>query len=274
MKKFLRFILKCSLFFMPSLFCSQIQVSEKEHKINIDLDLPADSIEVLVSKGKYDLTIISKTKVIENLFLDKKLIKYPSLGDSITTNFEEDMDINNNTALKLNFHDNTDYVITIKLENEITSRKYILRSKSDFTWKTSFGVNAIVLTQRSRFVNSAGIVQQKVDNNQFDLIPSIMFTFMNFQQNWSWGFTAGLGTDFKKISVFTGPSLGIGQNVIITAGIALHEQLRPDSNFSTGQIIEPTLADDKLNKEYYRINPFVGITFNLNSNPFKNKSSD
>ena len=85
---------------------------------------------------------------------------------------------------------------------------------------------------------------------QLDVAPALMFTFMNFQRNVDFGFTAGLGTDFSNISTFIGPSLGIGQNVILTAGAALHEQTRPDSDFSAGQLIDPSLGDDKLNKDY------------------------
>ena len=180
----------------------------------------------------------------------------------------------NSIDVPLKFHDNTQYTLTVKIKEEADERKYILKSKSDWTWKTSFGANAVMLLKHDKFHNNNGVVQSIEDRKKFDLLPSIMFTFMNFQNNWSPGFTAGLGSDFNKISFFTGFSLGIGQNIIITAGGAFHEQLRPDSDFSIGQSTDPALTDDKPNKEYYRFNPFVGITFNLNGNPFKKEEHE
>lgn len=265
-------LLRISVLFLliPFFFSSQVLVGDRT--ITINLDVSADSIRMPVKKQTYNLIILNRTKHIEKFFIDKKLIEYPALQDSTIKHFSKDS--LSLTKLQLKFRDNTEYVIRIKLKEEPITRSYIFQSRSDWSWKTSFGANAVVLMNRKLFVNREGSVQENTDNNMFDLIPSVMFTFMNFQNNLSWGFTAGLGTDFKRISVFSGLSAGIGQNVIITGGIALHEQVSPDSDFFIGQKIEPTLMDDKLNKNYYRLNPFVGITFNLNSNPFKNKNSE
>lgn len=258
------------LLLSPTISFSQVQIESKTKTITIDLDISLDSINVPVSKGEYELLTKLKTKSIEYFFVDKKLIEYPPLTDSLeVSNPKSNISGVTNSRIILRFYDNTKYVVTVKLKDEEKFRKYILQSKSDWTWKTSFGANAVVLINTSKFVNVNGVVSDNTDRKRIDLMPSLMFTFMNFQQNFAFGFTAGLGTDFNKISIFTGASVGIGQNIIITAGTALHEQTRPDSDFNVGQKVDPSLANDKLNKEYYRVNPFIGITFNLNNNPFK-----
>jgi hypothetical protein len=95
-----------------------------------------------------------------------------------------------------------------------------------------------------------------------------MFTFINNQRNFSPGFTGGLGFDFEELSVFAGGALGIGQNIILMAGIAVHKQNRPNTDYTVGQTIDSSVTSDNLNKMQYRVNPFVGISFRFDKNPF------
>lgn len=104
------------------------------------------------------------------------------------------------------------------------------------------------------------------------LMPTIMFTFLNNHKSISPGFTGGLGVNFEEISVFTGLSLGIGQNIILTGGVGIHKQMRPNSEYYLGQTIDSSVTNENLNESQYRVNPFLGISFRLDKNPFGKKT--
>ena len=61
--------------------------------------------------------------------------------------------------------------------------------------------------------------------------------------------------------------------MIFTAGVALHKQKRLDNKYDVGQIVDAAIDSNDLNTEYFRVNPFVSLTFNLSNNPFKSSSS-
>lgn len=58
---------------------------------------------------------------------------------------------------------------------------------------------------------------------------------------------------------------------MLTGGFAVNKQLRPNPNYSVGQVIDSTITNENLNVSQYRFNPFVGLTFRLNKNPFAKK---
>ena len=128
---------------------------------------------------------------------------------------------------------------------------------------------------RSKFVsketNGSYSVAEIQDRKSMELMPAIMFTLMNKQENFSFGYTGGIGFNFEELALFTGLSLGIGQNIVLTGGVAVHKQHRPNADYSIGQVIENTVTSDDLNQKQYRFNPFLGLSFRLDSNPFKNK---
>lgn len=263
--------------FIPSTFFSQIKVEVKDtgengKKVNgmiiIDLSVKVDSIEIPVEKGNYELFIPSSQ--LKSLVIKKEAIEYKPLkmereekNDSIKSAYRE-----SDAIAKLIFRSNTQYILYVGVTGEEKVRKYIIKSESDWKWTTSFGANAVFLTNRSRFMSVNNAVTENRDGKMMDLTPSIMFTFINNQRNFSPGFTGGLGFDFEELSVFAGGALGIGQNIILMAGIAVHKQNRPNTDYTVGQTIDSSVTSDNLNKMQYRVNPFVGISFRFDKNPF------
>jgi hypothetical protein len=273
------FLLKIFAFaiFMPSIFFSQIKVEKAQEIVNgkimtiktitIDLSAKVDSIELPVEKGNYKLYIPSSE--LKSLVIKKKAIEYePLKTDKEKKDLAENLLNDSDVVAELTFKSNTQYILYIGVTGEDNIRKYILKSESDWKWTTSFGGNAVFLTNRSRFTSVDNMVTQNRDGKMIDMMPSIMFTFMNNQRNFSPGFTGGLGFNFEELSVFAGGALGIGQNIILSAGIAVHKQNRPNTDYSVGQIIDSSVTADNLNKMQYRVNPFVGISFRFDKNPF------
>lgn len=175
------------------------------------------------------------------------------------------------------FDRNTEYLVTITDANGDNKKVYTLRTKSDWSWTTTFGANAIFFTNRNKFISKVNsennqIVEEVQDKKQMEYMPTIMFTFMNNHKDVSHGFTGGIGVNLEEIAVFTGVSLGFGQNIILTAGVAGHKQTRPKSDYYIGQVIDSSITSDNLNESQYRFNPFFGISFRIAKNPFGKKS--
>lgn len=175
------------------------------------------------------------------------------------------------------FDRNTEYLVTITDANGDNKKVYKLRTKSDWSWTTTFGANAIFFTNRNKFISKVSsdnnlIVEEVQDKKQMEFMPAIMFTFMNSHKDVSFGFTGALGVNLEEIAVFTGVSIGVGQNIILTTGAAGHKQTRPKSDYYIGQVIESSTTSDNLNESQYRFNPFFGISFRIAKNPFGKKS--
>lgn len=177
----------------------------------------------------------------------------------------------------ITFQRNTEYVFTIKgmkSDDEEIEHVYKIKTQTDWSWTTTFGANAVFYTNHNKFVSQKTesgeySVVNINDKKNMDLMPSVMFTFQNNQMNFSPGITGGLGFNLQELAVFFGGSLGFGQNIILTGGVAVHKQNRPNTNFYEGQIIDSEITTDMLNEKQYRVNPFIGLSFRLNKNPFK-----
>lgn len=249
------------------------QIAVTGNTITIDMNQKVDSIKVLIKKGKYFLQTEGSYKSIN---INKEAVLYPKFStDSLKNDKELNLLTNSVSGIKLKFGSNTEYTITTTHDSIPKVRKYILRSRSDWSWSITFGANTIFYTNRSKFISQKADdgnnkVNKVNDQKHIELMPAIMFTFINNHENISPGFTGGLGVNFEEISVFLGPSLGIGQNIILTGGVAVHKQMRPSSNYFIGQTIDSSVTNDNLNESQYRINPFIGISFRLDKNPFKN----
>ncbi len=248
------------------------QIAVTDNTITIDMNQRVDSVEVLIKKGKYSLQTEGSYK---SIIINKEAVLYPELSTDLKSDKESNHLINSLNGIKLKFGSNTEYTILTTHDSIPKVRKYILRSRSDWSWSITFGANTLFYTNRSKFISQKADdgnnkVNKVNDQKHIELMPAIMFTFINNHENISPGFTGGLGVNFEEISVFLGPSLGIGQNIILTGGVAVHKQMRPSSNYFIGQTIDSSVTNDNLNESQYRINPFIGISFRLDKNPFKN----
>ncbi len=247
----------------------QVDLNDKRNKkITVEVDKEVDSVEIIVPRGKYHFKIEGG-----NSFTMKKGAKlYKPLSTESIQGIIKKKGIKSTT--KIIFGSNTEYTIVATTdEAQPKERKYVLRSQSDWSWTTTLGANAVVFRNRSKFISQekdgAHTVAEVQDNKAIELMPSIMFTLMNNHNNVSFGYTGGLGFNFEELAVFTGLSLAIGQNIILTGGVAVHKQNRPNNDYSIGQIIESSVTAENLNQQQYCFNPFIGLSFRFDKNPFK-----
>ncbi|MGE8512930.1 MAG: hypothetical protein ACN6N7_09550 [Chryseobacterium culicis] len=265
-----------------SLLCSGLafgQVTIKEKKIIINADSDAKSFETVIeyfkkdsSKNNYDIFAINPKGY--SISLKKDATMQPVLqidkakSDSLHKSSTEEK------IGEITFKRNTELTITVNTtDKDPKERVYKVKTQTDWRWTTTFGANAIFYTNRNKFISQTDSGLQKVtevqSNKTMELMPTVMFNFMDYQNTFSYGFTGGLGINFEEIAVFVGPSIGIGQNIILTAGVGVHKQAIPNSNYSVGQTIDSSVTNDNLNESQYRVNPFIGISFRLDKNPFK-----
>ena len=256
---------------MTGMVWGQVKV-DAEKKI-IDINATTKSVNIIVDKGEYILNI----EGTKSFSIKKGARYYDALSvDKIGTTGNPIA--GTVSSLKLKFGSNTEYIITA-ITNDTTpeERQYIIKSQSDWEWSTTLGANAVVFMNRSKFVsketNGSYSVAEIQDRKSMELMPAIMFTLMNKQENFSFGYTGGIGFNFEELALFTGLSLGIGQNIVLTGGVAVHKQHRPNSDYSIGHVIENTVTAEDLNKQQYRFNPFIGISFRFDNNPFKSNNN-
>ncbi|MGB3103884.1 hypothetical protein [Sphingobacterium siyangense] len=226
------------------------------------------------SNKKVNFTYKIKIPEKYNLAITRNSVAQPMLSVP-----DKDLDSSSDCIFQgiMSFDINTEYLITITDENGDNKKVYKFRTKSSWSWTTTFGANAIFFTNRNKFISKVNsennqIVEEVQDKKQMEFMPAIMFTFMNNHKDVSHGFTGGIGVNLEEIAVFTGLSLGFGQNIILTAGVAGHKQTRPKSDYYIGQVIDSSITSDNLNESQYRFNPFFGISFRIAKNPFGKKS--
>lgn len=265
------------------LLCSGLafgQVTIKEKEIIIDVDSNVKSFETVIEyvrdntdKNKYD--IIAPNPKGYSISLKKNAAMQPVLQID-KTELEKDIKVNKDKIGEITFKRNTELTITITItttDKDPVEKVYKIKTQTDWRWTTTFGANAIFYTNRNQFISQTDNGLQKVaeiqSNKIIELMPTVMFNFMDYQNTISYGFTAGLGINFEEIAVFAGLSLGIGQNIILTGGVGVHKQTLPNANYFVGQAIDSSVTNDNLNESQYRINPFIGISFRLDKNPFK-----
>lgn len=265
-----------------SLLCSGLafgQVTIKEKRIIINADSDAKSFETVIeyfkkdsSKNNYDIFAINPKGYSISLKKDATMqpvlqIDKAKLDSLYKSSTEEKIG-------EITFKRNTELTITVNTTDKAPKeRVYKVKTQTDWRWTTTFGANAIFYTNRNKFISQIDSELQKVtevqSNKTMEFMPTVMFNFMDYQNTVSYGFTGGLGINFEEIAVFVGPSIGIGQNIILTAGVGVHKQTIPNSNYSVGQTIDSSVTNDNLNESQYRVNPFIGISFRLDKNPFK-----
>ena len=271
-KKLTVFALLC----LSNAFFGQVTIDYNIKTIQIDASVPINydseiDFSILKSSNQeFNYKIILPEGY--NLSIERNTVLQPKLKtDSIS---KQGISSSQTYMGKISFQRNTANIFTVyKGEEKFT---YKFKTKSLKSWTTTFGANAIIFNNRSKYLSSEkdGIntVVEVKDSKKLDLLPAVMFSFMNNQRDFSIGYTGGIGTNFEEITVFSGLSLGIGQNIIVTGGVGVSKQMTPNTDYAVGQIIDSSITSDNLNESQYRINPFIGISFRLDKNPFGKKT--
>ncbi|WCM42922.1 hypothetical protein MG290_04355 [Flavobacterium sp. CBA20B-1] len=259
----------------------QVTVDCLNQKITIDASVPIDyeyeidfktcrSEKGSTSSLQFDCEIIAPDGY--KLSIVKQATPQPKFELSANKNHNGN-NVHTGTFI---FNKNTEYLITLSKGGSET-KVYKIRTKTNWSWTTTFGANSIIFTNRNKFISQKNdddtfSVVEVQDRKQMDVLPVVMFTFLNnYNGNNTFGISGGLGINFEEIALFAGGSWGIGQNIMITGGVAVNKQVRPNSSYKIGQIIDSAVTNDNLNESQYRFNPFVGISFRLDKNPFAKK---
>ncbi|AYZ13694.1 hypothetical protein EGY05_17865 [Chryseobacterium arthrosphaerae] len=254
------------------------QIMMEDKKIIIDANSDTKSFETFIeffkndnSKNEYEIYAINPNNY--SISLNKDTAMLPVLQTDMTQLKSGKI---GNKIGQITFKRNTELTITINATdgNKPVEKVYKIKTQTDWGWTTTFGVNAIFYTNRNKFASQkADDGTQKVAQVQsskfMELMPALMFSFMDYQNTFSYGLTGGLGMNFEEIAIFTGVSCGIGHNFFLTGGVAVHKQSRPNTNYFTGQTIDSSITNDNLNESQYRVNPFIGISLRLDKNLLK-----
>ncbi len=268
--------MKSLLFFLVS-----VSVFGQNKKLIIDLQSDVQNQEIIVRKGSYDIEVktaegieILEFKVNRAAETYDQLVLKTESNDSIAPKDTDSINLNLDVH-PLEFRSNTVYTFLIKLNKDgvVENRKYVFKTQSTWDWSSTFGINAIFLINSDTYKTVEDGNEFKVmgDSGQkiIEYVPSVMFSFLDRSKNISWGGSAGLGFDLEQISVFAGFSMAVGQNFIVTTGVAFHNQERLHSKYAANGTVISALSFDDLHEKYYRFNPFVSFSFRLNKSPFK-----
>lgn len=235
--------------------------------INYDSEIDLNALKFDSKEFNYEITLPVgyNLSIVRNATLQPVLETNTKKIDSFSTSI---------FSGKISFQKNTENIFTVYKGEEKFIYKF--KTKSSRSWTTTFGANAVIFNNRTKYISSEkdGIntVTEVNDNKKLDFLPAIMFTFINNQKDYPIGYTGGIGTNFEEITIFSGLSLGIGQNIILTGGFGVSKQMTPNNDYSPGQIIDSSIPNDSLNQSQYRINPFIGLSFRLDKNPFGKKT--
>ena len=91
------------------------------------------------------------------------------------------------------------------------------------------------------------------------------------------GLNAGLGfgtnSDTSNPVAFLGYAVGWGYNLMLSAGVAMHQEKRLLGQYQPGQVVSENLTPDQLSQNVYRPSFYVGLQFRFGSNPFSSQKS-
>jgi len=107
-------------------------------------------------------------------------------------------------------------------------------------------------------------IKKKKDNQYINFIPSI---FIHWNPNnsdeleWTYSVTGGIGFDMEKPIVFAGGSAIYHDKLNFNFGLVIHKLKKLNGKYYSGELINEILDENQLHEEFYRINPFIGLSF-------------
>lgn len=133
--------------------CGQVNVDvhSRPKKITIETDIKIDSVEMIVPRGKYFLEVVGANSYT----MKKGLVPYNPLSTNILKDGEKGIapQIGKNKT-NVRFGRSTEYtIIAVTNDSVPQQRKYVLRSQSDWSWTTTLGANAVIFTNRSKYLS-------------------------------------------------------------------------------------------------------------------------
>lgn len=149
-------------------------------------------------------------------------------------------------------------------------------------WRLQYGLTFVPERNEHFFSRQVGddaslftIEQDRVDESAYDLIPTLLFTWLpaEFQlESVNLGVTGGIGYNLRDPSAFFGAALTFNENLSLTGGVVMHKQSRLRGRYSVGDTLQQSIDRDLLTEGRYYPNWYVGLSLRLSSNPFSRNS--
>jgi hypothetical protein len=146
-------------------------------------------------------------------------------------------------------------------------------SPDDATWLLSYGVTFLRSKDVGAFSKAAlspatgFVVTEKADRASFNYVPSVFMMRKPLEEKrhrWCGkcviGPAFGLGTDLSNVSALAGLGARWGDNITLTAGVALAKEKRLNGKYHFGDFINESLSEDQLSESTWGSTFFVGIT--------------
>lgn len=275
-------LLLCVFFFNSEKGFSQKKTTNKKKEtittIIIDLNSQILLKDYTLPKGGYNVVIIDKndSTLTHQIIISETTVPISLIDIESNNSFRNPPSYKVIETYKFTLKERSKIEFSIKkMKNSImiSEFRYTFKSKITHKWHTTLGIAGIALLKTDTYKTSAFgdgyIITQDGSQNLVDPVIVMMFTYINLEKSYSIGPTGGIGFDLEKISVYGGASWYLGHNLVLTGGVALHQQLRLDNKYDVGQIVDSPINSDDLNSFYYRVNPFISLTFALSKNIFK-----
>lgn len=277
-------MLQAIIFFIAIAVTAQ---SKSPIDYNFEIGADGKKFETSLNSGRYNILFYKNHNV--------KKIKTYNIKTVITTEPISNLEIDDSTLALMevanddpnirNFKKFLTFKIQPRTKVEISIQEvqiddtigetytYIFNGIPERKWVTSFGLAGAYLleSQTYRTVAENGAFRIVPDGNQklIEAIPVVQFSYLNIKNDNGFAWTGGLGFDTENLSAFAGGSYYVGHNLLLTAGFALHKQNRRSNRYSNNQIVPEALEFNVLNEQYYRVNPFISLTFVMNRNFLK-----
>ncbi|GAA3522045.1 hypothetical protein GCM10022393_40680 [Aquimarina addita] len=275
------------LFFFYS-FSNTAKGGNENTILKVDLSQNVLTEEQTLPKGNYELKIFSNFNCNEYIItssfkitnqvnepLDTSLLNQTS-NDSKDISIKKSCIYSGTKKFEIKKRTVAELVITAKKITDGTTKVYTRKYESIISnkWITSIGISAISLLNSDTYktqVTEDGIKIVR-DGSQTILqpIPMLQFSYINLEKDVCLGYMGGIGIDIDELSVFAGGTFYVGHNLFLSAGLAFHQQLRLENQYTENDIVSAEISAADLNEKYYRINPFVSLTFRMDKNIFKN----
>lgn len=255
--------------------------SYSQTTLNLNLNTKVEKLTKTLNEGDYTLKMkgdFECEKYKLNITINKTFKEYPKI-DVSQENKEKKICSYTPEYESFKLERNTEVEVTIYVIEKENPDKIFKKIKRIYTtiktrkWITSFGISGVKLVKADTYRTIADgdkfIISKGGSQEQYKAIPVMMFSVLNLKNEKAWIPSGGFGIDLENVTAFAGISKAFAQNFIITGGIAMHKQLRLNSQYLKNQIVDQEIPFNELNTDYYRVNPFISITFHLNNNIFK-----
>lgn len=213
-------------------------------------------------------------QVPEKLAASVKLLSQSCSNRAEELRLATEQSIDSNEATLLGSGEELEVLVKRKKsDGTSTSWTYRLTTASG-EWRAAYGFT-FVPNEDERFFTEAQPsgafkIMAQADRERLDYVPSVLFTWsvpQDAQRSWQNGFTAGLGYDLEQPVVFAGWAWTVHQNVIVTAGVAVHRQSRLLGRYREGQEVAENLEPAQLTEHTYGPNAFAGVAFRFGQDP-------